>query len=119
MSKTYSTDEEGNVVAIHDWYFKKWVPVSHVEFGAKANTATGLSTMCKEATRLWTKQQRDAQKATEELIPMLKSGEISIEELPELEAEIQRKRVEILPSEQSEYMFDTEEECLAFIAEQS
>ena len=69
-------DSDGNVVAVLDYYFKKWLPVNIVEFGAKATSASGLSTMCKLGTSYWTKQQRDFKKAKDELLDKVSAREI-------------------------------------------
>jgi len=38
-------NEAGDVLGILDYYFKVWLPVEYVEYGAKANSASGLNTM--------------------------------------------------------------------------
>ena len=83
--------EDGSVLAILDYYFKKWLPVEFVEYGAKANSASGLNTMCKLGTSLWTKQQREFKKGKENLLELVAAGEVLPTEiqdkLDELEAE--------------------------------
>ena len=69
-------NDAGEVVAILDYYFKKWLPVEFVEFGSKANSASGLNTMCKLGTSLWTKQQREFKKGKEELLNQVSAGEV-------------------------------------------
>jgi len=69
-------NEAGDVVGIMDYYFKVWLPVSHVEFGAKANSASGLNTMCKLGVSLWTKQQRDFKKGKETLLDEVAAGNV-------------------------------------------
>ena len=66
----------GEIVAIFDYYFKKWLPVKFVEYGMKANSASGLNTMCKLGTSLWTKQQREFKKGKELLLEQVAAGEI-------------------------------------------
>ena len=39
---TFIKDADGNVIAIYCYYHKKWELVEHIEYGKKANTATGL-----------------------------------------------------------------------------
>ena len=60
-------NEAGEVTHVLDYYFKTWMPVATVEFGAKASSASGLNTMCKEGVANWTKQQREFKKAKEAL----------------------------------------------------
>ena len=83
-------DADGNVVGILDYYFKTWLPVAVVPFGAKANSATGFNTMCKLGVSHWTKQQRDYKKGKEDLLDKVAAGEIEPtaiqEELDKLEA---------------------------------
>ena len=76
-------DEAGNVVAILDYYFKKWLPVEFVEFGAKKNSASGLNTMCKLGVSNWTRQQREFKKGKEDLLAMVASGEVQPTEIQE------------------------------------
>ena len=68
--------EDGSVLAIMDYYFKVWLPVEFVEYGAKANSASGLNTMCKLGTSLWTKQQREFKKGKEELLNQVAAGDV-------------------------------------------
>ncbi|RKZ94133.1 MAG: hypothetical protein DRQ40_06460 [Gammaproteobacteria bacterium] len=69
-------NEAGEVVGIMDYYFKVWLPVAFVEYGAKANSASGLNTMCKLGTSLWTKQQREFKKGKEELLDNVAAGDV-------------------------------------------
>lgn len=61
-------NDAGEVVAVLDYYFKVWLPVDLVEFGAKANSNTGLNTMCKLGVSHWTKQQRLYKLGKEQLL---------------------------------------------------
>ena len=58
--RTFYKDDEDNTIAIFCYYFKKWMRLDEVEFGLKANTASGYNTMCKVGVSNWTKQQRVA-----------------------------------------------------------
>ena len=69
-------NEAGDVLGILDYYFKVWLPVEYVEYGAKANSASGLNTMCKLGTSLWTKQQRDFKKGKENLLDEVAAGNV-------------------------------------------
>jgi len=90
-------DDDNNIVGIMDYYFKVWLPVAFVEYGAKANSASGLNTMCKLGTSLWTKQQRDFKKGKEDLLNEVAAGNV-------------------LPGEIQDHL-DTLEEARGFIAE--
>ena len=77
---SYIKDAEGTPVAIFDYYFKRHMPLvgdKAVEFGAKAKTATGFNTMCKEGVSHWTKQQKEAKNANTALLSKVASGEIA------------------------------------------
>jgi hypothetical protein len=87
-ANTIHRAEDGSLLAILDYYFKKWLPVEFVEFGAKANSASGLNTMCKLGTSLWTKQQRDFKKGKEALLNDVRDGNV-------LPTEIQAKLDEL------------------------
>lgn len=79
--------EDGTILAIMDYYFKKWLPIEFVEYGAKANSASGLNTMCKLGTSLWTKQQREFKKGKETLLEQVAAGDV----LPtEIQAELDK-----------------------------
>lgn len=99
---TFIKDVEGNVVAVSCYYFKRWMPLvgeKAVEFGKKANTVTGLNTMCKEGTSHWTKQQAEARKAEVSMIDKLKSGELATTDIDAEKARIEEQRKRIEPTE--------------------
>lgn len=87
-ANTIHRAEDGTILCIMDYYFKKWLPVEFVEFGAKANSASGLNTMCKLGTSLWTKQQREFKKGKETLLELVAAGDV-------LPTEIQAKLDEL------------------------
>lgn len=111
--KTFHKDDNGEVVAIYCYYHKCWELVSEVEYGRKASTAHGYNTMCKEGVSLWTKQQRDAKKAKEELLSQVATGEVEPSELPVRLEEIEDTRKRVIAQAES-LGFDTLEEALAF-----
>lgn len=113
IGKTFVKDDEGVTQAIFCWYFKKWMSVEDIEFGRKANTASGYNTMCKEGVRNWTKQQREAKVAESDLLEQVVDGNITIEDLPTLRAEIEANRKRIVEAEEPLLMFDTYEDFLA------
>ncbi len=116
---TFLKDENDEVVAIFCYYFKKWMPLCDVEFGAKKNTASGYNTMCKEGVSRWTKQQRVAKKANEELLSKVGSGEVAVEDIKEHQEAIEVSRKFIEEPSTSTIYYDTSEEVLKYLAEES
>lgn len=106
---TFIKDASGTVVAIHDYYFKKWMPLvgeKAVDFGQKMKTSTGYNSMCKEGVSHWTKQQREAKNAGQELLAKVASGEILPSNIANEQAKIEEARKTIVPTELG---FDTVE----------
>lgn len=83
--KNHFEDQHG--LWIFCYYHKEWELTSQVEYGKKANTATGLNSMCKVGTNQWTKQQREFKKFKSELLDKVASGEISADQI---EGEIEK-----------------------------
>lgn len=106
----FHKDEDGKVVAIFCYYFKKWFNVDEVEFGVKSNSPTGYNNMCKEGVSAWTAQQRAAKKAEGDLLASLASGELTVEDLPQAQADIEAARTAIKETDLVGY--DTLEELL-------
>jgi hypothetical protein len=115
IGKTFLKDDDGEVLAIYCYYFKKWMPLCDVEFGAKKSTATGFNTMCKEGVSNWTKQQRAATKAKESLLDQLINEDLNPTDLLPAQAEIEEARKAIALSEEPQFHFDTAEKVLAYI----
>lgn len=109
---TFHRNEAGEVVAINCFYFGLWMSPNVVEFGKKANSSTGFNTMCKEGVSKWTKQQRDAKKAKEELLAQVATGEIEPSKLPAALDAIEAARKEVGTPEDG-YGFESLEDCLA------
>ena len=105
----------GQVVAIFCYYHKKWEPTCECEYGAKASSTTGLNTMRKEGVSKWTKQQRLAKVAKEELLTNVTNGSIDPSDLAlELATiEVERKKVE---GRCDGVGYDSLEECPDYIA---
>lgn len=92
-------DKDNKVVAILDYYFKRWMPLvgeKAVDFGAKAGTPTGFNSMSKTGTSAWTKQQRVAKDAKDALLKDVMNGVVKHTDLQaKLDAiEAQRKSIE-------------------------
>lgn len=114
---TFLKDVGGNTVAILDYYFKRWMPLvgeKAVEFGVKKNTATGFNTMSKAGTSAWTKQQREAKQAEQNLLAEVSAGNIKPSDIPAKQAEIETARKSI---EATELGFETKEQVIAYLVE--
>jgi hypothetical protein len=101
-ASTVLRDEEGNVTHIFCYYHKQWEPVSGesaVEYGKKLGSATGLNSMCKEGTSAWTKQQRQAKKAGEDLLTQVAAGEVAPADIAAHQADLEAARKLITPRE--------------------
>jgi len=73
---TLKYNDDGKLTHVFCFYHKVWEDVSKVEYGKKAGTKSGLNTMCKRGVNQWTKQQRDAKKAKEQLLADVASGKV-------------------------------------------
>lgn len=114
---SFIKDSEGNVVAIHDYYFKRWMPLvgeKAVDFGQKVKSATGLNTMCKEGVSHWTKQQREAKNGLAALLGKVASGELAPTDIAAEQAKLEEARKAIAPTELG---FATQEEVEAYLVE--
>jgi hypothetical protein len=107
--KNHRTNENGEL-EIFCYYHKQWENTEEVEYGKKANTATGLNSMCKIGTNQWTKQQREFKKAKADLLELVADGSVSAEEIPARIEELEAEKDKIKPlSESLAEMQDTEE----------
>ncbi len=95
--KTFIKDAEGNVTHVYCYYHKKWEDVSIAEYGKKANTASGLNTMCKEGVSAWTKQQSAKKKAEAALLTKVASGELKPEDIADEQIKIAEQAKVIEP----------------------
>lgn len=111
-ASTFHKDEDGNVVAIKCYYFGLWMDPAVVEFGAKSSSATGLNSMCKEGSSRWTKQQRDAKKAKEQLLTDLANGDVEATDLPQLMDEIEEAKNAVAEPSDAVVGYETLEELL-------
>lgn len=98
-ASSFVKDSEGNVTSIFCYYHKKWEDVTACDYGSKANSPTGLNNMCKEGVSMWTKQQRAAKKAKEELLNSVASGDILPEDLGKEQEDIEAARGAVEPRE--------------------
>lgn len=77
--KNHFEDENG--LSIFCYYHKTWELTAQVQYGKKANTSTGLNSMCKVGTNQWTKQQREFKKSKADLLILVASGDLAIKNI--------------------------------------
>lgn len=114
-SNTVIRDTEGNVVAILDYCFKRWMPLVGelaVEFGSKAGSATGLSNMSKAGTSAWTHSQLIAKKAMAAILVDVEEGVLDISEISVTKEAIEEARKAIPVSDLG---FETRDELLDYL----
>ena len=116
-ARNHIADVNGNPVAILDYFFKRWMPLvgnDAVEFGKKAGSPTGLNNLCKQASSEWSKRQRDAKQANESLLQRVIDGELSPEDIPSAQADIEAARTEVPDTDLG---FATEEEVRSYLTD--
>ena len=96
--KNHYLDEDGRLL-VFCYYHKQWEHVDQVPYGKKANTVTGLNTMCKIGTNQWTKQQREFKAAGTDLLELVASGELLPEDISTKTDEFEETRIRIVPLE--------------------
>ena len=110
---------EGGALVVFCYYHKRWEVVTGtdaVDYGKKANTATGFNTMCKEGVSKWTKQQRTKKLAESELLGRLAAGEVEVADIGAMQEEFRLDSVAIVPRA-DEHGYDTSEEALLIAGE--
>lgn len=110
---SFHRGEDGKVLAVHCFYHKTWISPLVVEFGAKASSASGLNSMCKEGVSKWTKQQRVYKQAKEQLLELVASGEVDAAEIGTRLAALEEERNVIIPLEGEYQGFEELDDCLA------
>lgn len=108
---TFHKNEAGEVVAVKCYYHGLWMHPALGGFGVKASSASGFNSMCKDGLSKWTKQQRDAKNAKEQLLGRAAKGEEGLDLQAELAA-IEAAKDQVIAREDG-YGFATLEECLA------
>jgi hypothetical protein len=114
-ASTVYKDDDGNVIAIYCYYHKQWEVVAEVAYGAKANSATGLNTLCKVGAQKWTKAQRDAKAAKESLLTRVATGEVAADTLKDALDDIEERR-QAVDMTDAPNGFATIEELEAYLA---
>lgn len=92
-------NEAGNL-EIFCYYHKEWEDTTLIEYGRKANTKTGLNTMCKVGVNCWTKQQRDYKEAKASLLEQIADKKITPDQLPGLISDLETEKDRILTIEE-------------------
>jgi len=113
---TFIKDTSGATVAMLCYYYKRWMPLvgpDAVEVGAKASAASGLSSMCKLGTSLWTKQQATAKKAVTQLLLDVEAGTLAPSDIGAAKERIEEVRKQIEPTNMG---FLNEEDVRAYLA---
>lgn len=112
---TLYKDADGKVVAVFCYYHKKWELVSQCEYGSKANTASGLNTMCKVGVSDWTRQQRVAKVTKGNMLLEVATGNLAVVDIDEACAKLLEETNKIKPRLDG-FGFDTVEELEAYLA---
>lgn len=108
---TFHKDEHGVVTAIRCFYFGKWFDPRVVETGLKANTPSGYNSMCKVGLNAWTKQQREAKTAKDDLLADVISGKIAQADLGAKMQEIEAAKAAVIATDLP--LFDSIEDLFA------
>lgn len=122
-SETYITDTEGKVVAIRDFYFKRWMPIvgkKAVAFSEKKGSKTGLSGISVLGQSKFSAAKSRAIKEEKELMNKLIAGEITVEAAKTEREAIQTRRetpVAVLDDAGEDITpgFATLEECMDYL----
>jgi hypothetical protein len=113
---TFIRSRTGEVVAILDYHFKRWMPLIGdyaVEFGQKTGSSTGYNQMCKVAVSDWTKRQRDAKAQNAALLDQVASGEVAPHDITARQAEIEAART---ATPHTDLGFASKEDVLEYLA---
>jgi len=122
-SETFLVDATGAVVAIRDFYFKRWMPLvgkKAVEFAAKKGSKTGLSGLSTIGQSKFNAAKSRALKEEKELMDKIISGEIKVENAQAEREAIQSRRetpTPVLDAEGNDVTpgFATLEECVDYL----
>lgn len=98
-ASTVLRNAAGEVTHIFCYYHKKWEDITKAEYGKKASSNTGYNNMCKEGVAAWTKQQRDAKSAKDELLQKVGEGEVKPGDIQARMDKIEKGRSKIIPRE--------------------
>jgi undecaprenyl pyrophosphate synthase len=111
QDKTFFKNDEGHTICVFCYYHKRWELVDVCAYGAKASSASGLNTMCKEGVSKWTKQQRVRKQDEANILNKITSGELEVSDIGQAKEDILNDSKVIVPRE-DEHGFDTLEEAI-------
>lgn len=111
QDKTFYKNDEGCTISVFCYYHKRWELVDVCAYGAKASSASGLNTMCKEGVSKWTKQQRVRKQDEANILNKITSGELEVSDIGQAKEDILNDSKVIVPRE-DEHGFDTLEEAI-------
>ncbi len=97
LSKNFRLDDDGNVTHVFCYYHKEWEDINERPYGKKANSATGLASMCKQGVSNWVKQQRVKKESESALLGKLADGTLNVKDLPAEQERIEAESQEIVP----------------------
>lgn len=97
---TLYKNESGKVVAVFCYYHKRWERVDQVAYGSKANTASGLNTMCKVGVSNWTKQQRALKQGKATLLTNVANGSVAVGDIEASMQELEALCKTIVPNDE-------------------
>lgn len=120
-ANTYIKDVDGQVVAIFDTFYKKWMALvgdEAVDFGSKAGSPTGFSNTCKEGNNEWTKLNRKRKNALASILDELKSGDLEPAGITDREVQIQKEFDAAIEAATTEKGFDTKEDVLEYLEDE-
>jgi hypothetical protein len=103
VQKTFKLNEANEVTHIFCYYHKVWEALEETAFGSKKHSTTGFNTMCKKGANQWSKQQRDAKKAKDELLNNIATGVVSTDDMTEMLANIEVTRTTIVDTSNELY----------------
>jgi len=114
QDKTFAKDDEGNTICVFCYYHKRWELVDVCAYGAKASSASGLNTMCKEGVSKWTKQQRVRSQEESNILVQLSQELLQVSDIGQAKKDI-ASRAKVIVARDDEHGFDTLEEAIASI----
>lgn len=116
-NSTVMLNNDNEVIAIYCYYHKQWELVKDVPYGKKANTNSGLNTMCKVGVSKWTKAQKVAKDQNQELLTKVSSGDILPSDILSHQHDIEVQRLTIDETDMP-IGYSNEEELMQVLSEE-
>jgi len=95
QTKASICDASGKVFAVFCYYHKQFELVSETEYGVKKSNTTGLNTMCKIGTSLWTKQNNAIKQIGSQILTEIEAGKLKPEDISDRKAKLKSKAEQI------------------------